>query len=316
MLFNNITTKPTYQRIVRDEVSKVPPRICIKTEALVKMKAYVDNCDKEVAWLCIVDSFDDDTYVVEDTVLFKQEVSATTADICEVAMNDYASNLIATGQIELYNKIRGWGHSHVNMTVYASGTDESTFKDFYMPCEFFIRIICNKKGELKLDFVDCVKEIRFDNVEWEELMSEEQRQLSDLINKFNEEFIKVADIITTGIKEEIKEKVLEYKPPIVIPDWKIKEEERKAALEKEKEKEKKLDKYYDSDWVNRVIYTESMAQLYFDEEEIVELAKCKNVWELKNKLKSNDLFDDFEQVDWQALFSDIEDDYLDLISYM
>ena len=292
MLFNNIVNKTTYQRIVRDEVSKVPPRICIKTEALIKMKAYVDNCDKEVAWLCIVDSFDDDTYIIEDTVLFKQEVSATTTDICEIAMNDYASNLIATGQIELYNKIRGWGHSHVNMAVYASGTDESTFKDFYMPCEFFIRIICNKKGELKLDFVDCVKEIRFDNIEWEELMSEEQRQLSDLIAKFNEEFVKTADIITTGIKEEIKAKVLEYKPPVVIPDWKIREEERKAALEKEKEKEERSS--YNDSFTYNCQYVEGIANLYFDEEEILELAKCRSVWEMKAKLKDKQVFDDVQ----------------------
>lgn len=302
-IFKNIITKTTYQRIVKENAQVLAPSVLITTDALMKMRAMVDSCDKEIAWLCVVDLREDGAYVIEDTILFKQDVSASTADICEVALNEFASELALSGRMDLFNKIRGWGHSHVNMGVFASGTDETTFKSFYSTCDYFIRLICNKSGDLKLDLVDCTGEIRFDNIVWKELMSEEQATLNALIEQFNEKFVIEKARVIAEIKTEMAEKVITTHATtgIVKSQWMINEEYRQEEARKKKEAE---EEQKGSLTLNGI----SMADLYFDELEIITLAKeCPTTHSLRVRCEKDISFLDFTTIDWADLFDSVQD---------
>ena len=58
------------------------------------MFSYVDICDKEISWLGSVKQ-NDNIYIIEDVMLFEQEVTGSTTEISEQNLNDFGSSLIA-----------------------------------------------------------------------------------------------------------------------------------------------------------------------------------------------------------------------------
>ena len=193
-----------------------PPKIYIDTMALIKMNSYVQQCSEEISWLGIVTK-SEDHYFIEDVMLFEQEVSAVTADICEKALSDFGTKLLQNGQFDLFNKIRCWGHSHVNMDVFASGTDEATFKQFYENSDYFIRIITNKKGKMSVDLVDNVSNVRYLNLDWIEFYSDQIADIIDRINKAEGELVEISNQVNVAAKSEIdrciKKKTYNYSSP-------------------------------------------------------------------------------------------------------
>lgn len=199
-MFHLNTAKTTIEHVGE----RVLPTIGIHTLAFMKMKAYVSESFQEIAWLGVVETVEGG-YEITDVFMCEQVAAATTVDIDEAALSEYGSNLVMTGQIDLYNKIKMWGHSHVNMAVFASGTDEATYKMFYENADFFIRLICNKKDEITVDFMDCVNGIRFLNIPWYEVKSPEQLQLEELWAAFNKQQSELYTKIVAEAKVEIKE---------------------------------------------------------------------------------------------------------------
>lgn len=309
MIFNPTPTATTYQRIIREVKDVYPPTVYITTDALLKMKSYIESCDKEIAWLCVVEKEDSEVYTITDTILFKQDITASTADICEVALNDFATELASTGRMDLFNKIKGWGHSHVNMAVFASGTDESTFKDFYSTCDYFIRIIGNKPGLLKLDFVDCEKELRFDNIVWKELMSPEQTQIEAMIQAFNKKYEEKKQIINAETKAEMEKKVFS-KTTVVnsYQDYKAKKEEeekKSTVIDKKKDTREDDDETYYQQIAD--LYATELAVAYLEDYEILEYDESFYTWnDLRMELSINPLFDDFNIIDWKELWESIQ----------
>lgn len=130
--------KQTYVTQILHEEDKIPPTVFITYEALAKMKQYVDQSDGEIGWLAYVENEEEtQTYIVTDTVLFEQEVTAVTTDLDEDGLMKYANELIEQGRTDELSKVKCWGHSHVNMGVTPSGTDDSTFKEYYTSCDYF-----------------------------------------------------------------------------------------------------------------------------------------------------------------------------------
>jgi hypothetical protein len=169
------------------------------------MKEYVDQCDDEISWLGTVDvDVETNTYTITDVMLLEQEVSDTSADLCEKSLSDFGSKLIQSGQAELFNKIKCWGHSHVNMEVYASGTDEDTFTQLAQHTDYFIRLICNKKDKLKIDLVNIQKGLEFDNIVWQNEETELYKQAKALIQQIEDEQDKMQEELKVSVKEEIE----------------------------------------------------------------------------------------------------------------
>lgn len=136
------------------------PKIYTTLKAIYKMRYYIDNTDKEIGWLGYVKKIEEDTYLIEDVFLLKQEVHSATTEIDPEALATMATNLIKQGAegIALYNKIRMWGHSHVNMSTGASKQDDDQMDEF-ATSDFYIRLIGNKQGEWNVCLYDYTNNI-------------------------------------------------------------------------------------------------------------------------------------------------------------
>lgn len=140
------------------------PEIKVMPEAMYKMRYFIDKTDKEIGWLGYVNKVSDTLYIIEDVVLLKQQVHSATTEIDPGAIAELVTELNQTeeGKIK-YNKLKMWGHSHVNMSTSASGQDDSQMDDFANDT-FFIRLIGNKRGEWNVCLYDYEH-----NVLWSEL---------------------------------------------------------------------------------------------------------------------------------------------------
>ena len=201
--------KPIIKKIFKRKEDEKPPMVCFTEQVLAKFKGYVDNCSLEIGWLALVRIDAQGRYIVYDTILPHQNVSAVTTDLMESGLQEVGEEILATRPDE-FNNVRCWCHSHVNMQVCPSGTDDSTFEQFYENCEYFIRVICNKKGDMRVDFVDLEKEIRYDNINWYILLSKETEALNNSIAKYQKE---IDEILAKNKKtiEELNKKIDEYR---------------------------------------------------------------------------------------------------------
>lgn len=319
----NTTVKP-----VLTDVNYPAPVVYITTAASRKMNAYIQNCEEELAWLCVVERQNENTFCIEDVMLFEQEVTAVTANICEKALNDFGSMLIQTGRTDLFNKIRGWGHSHVNMAVSPSGTDEDTFKQFYSTCEYFIRLIGNKRGELRVDLVDCEKRLQYDNLDFLEAMDEDTQQINTLLLRYQERENARMAAATALAKEEIAACV---KKAVSLRQnwgnrtdttaartywggWDVDDDETyprttwQEESKKEQEKEEKIDYgflYKIQVWENGMTSYQSVDEV-FDEVELLCLAEIATPWRFKDMYEEDPRFSGYSYADWREALDEIQ----------
>ena len=133
--------------------SQVPraPKVYYSDKAWAKIAYFVNRAKGEVGWLGLVERRGTN-YLVTDVFLPEQEVSAATTEISVDAYNKIMFECIRDG---VYNdNLCYWGHSHVNMSVTPSMTDERTTQGYIestMDGGFFIRGIYNKSGDSKVD---------------------------------------------------------------------------------------------------------------------------------------------------------------------
>ncbi len=161
------------------------PHIQFTVEAYLKQKNLIEIAPAEVTWLGVVEKVEN-VYIIEDIIIPKQEVSSTTCEIDSDDLVNYA---------HLHDRIRFWGHSHANMGVFASATDESTMRLFSDSCDYFIRFIANKRGEYTLDFFDYQRGVVIEGLGYEIVSDELRREVE---NEF---------------KEKVKEKVYPIQYP-------------------------------------------------------------------------------------------------------
>lgn len=167
------------------------PRIFATPVALYKMRYYIDNTDKEIGWLGYVTKLSDTQYLIEDVFLLKQKVHAATTEIDAEALAKLATDLIKQGEdgMTKYNKIRMWGHSHVNMSTGASGQDDNQMNEF-ATSDFYIRLIGNKRGEWNVCLYDYVDNLLWSGLELElyydvEVTPEElDKEIKDNVSEF------------------------------------------------------------------------------------------------------------------------------------
>lgn len=167
------------------------PKVYITPLALQKMQVYVSECSKEIGWLGEVVR-EGNVFVIVDTMLFKQEVHGATTEIDENNLMEVAEELLQTPEgSERYSRLKMWGHSHVNMAVTPSGQDDNQIKLFEQGNEYFIRIIANKKGEMRVDLYDFTTGVAYNCIKWE-------IYIQNMIDK---------DAIKNEMKEKVTEKV-------------------------------------------------------------------------------------------------------------
>ena len=292
--------KPIIKKIFKRKEDEKPPMVCFTEQVLAKFKGYVDNCSLEIGWLALVRIDAQGRYIVYDTLRPHQNVSAVTTDLMESGLQEVGEEILKTRPDE-FNNVRCWCHSHVNMQVCPSGTDDSTFEQFYENCEYFIRVICNKKGDMRVDFVDLEKEIRYDNINWYILLSKETEALNNSIVKYQKEIDEIVEKNKKTI-EELNKKIDEYRNSLFKElEVNIKEE----VKEKVKEEKYTYKKYETAQYGN--CYAYDMDDYYSDY-----YTNYPSYYNKKEEEKKKEIEEEEFEIEWKNMSQEEKESVCDL----
>ena len=194
------------------------PKVYIDIKAMNKMKEYVRQSSLEIGWLGTARRFSNQIFI-DDVFLFKQEVHSTTTEITTEGLNDFAMELLSQEDgVEIWNNMKVWGHSHVNMSTSPSSQDDKQIEVFSQNADdFFIRIIANKKDDFRIDLYDYTTGVIYEQLPYEVDYGEDKDIIESLYKKIEEITeainlrIKPNETMVEEIKTEIKEKVTEKK---------------------------------------------------------------------------------------------------------
>lgn len=167
------------------------PFVYISPLAITKMAKIVDHCKDEVGWLGSATKLSDAIFFIDDVFMFEQEVNATTCEITPEGLAKFGTEILSMENgSNIYNSIRVWGHSHVNMGVTPSGQDDDQVKEFAGENDWFIRIIANKKGKIKIDVFDYERNLAYISVDWEVFLGDFTEELDKLEKEIDEKVTK------------------------------------------------------------------------------------------------------------------------------
>jgi hypothetical protein len=128
------------------------PQVYYSTQALATIQHLVARAKGEVAWLGTVTELGDGNYRIEEIFIPEQEVSPTTAEIDASAMSKLTMQLMDRNIDP--GTLRYHGHSHVDMGVSPSSTDQNHIADYLEHADYFLREIRNKRGASRMDVFD------------------------------------------------------------------------------------------------------------------------------------------------------------------
>lgn len=305
------------------------PSVIISKIALTKMKLFVDKCADEIGWLGTAIREDKLVYI-DDVYLFDQEVHSTTTEITPEGLSDFAVEVLEMPNgMEVWNNLRVWGHSHVQMGVSPSLQDDNqmeTFKEGGHP--WFIRIIANKKGELKIDMYDYEHSLIYLDLPWEGVESEEEEAIHDKIallyeelDKYQDDFVKIFDEeITDDMKLKVRKKAWGAKNS----NWSNKSEagftkNTEVGGTKKKEKEEEEDDNQTVSWLNSIgedgieedyYDTDHQVLRDFDTAELLNLSLCTSMGQLREALEELGWFGMFTPDDLLRIWKIADQEYL------
>jgi len=158
------------------------PEIMINADAVDKMQLYVANSTDEVGWLGTAYKQGNVIKIV-DMYLFDQEVHSTTTEITPEGLSTFGEAILANPNgMEIWNNLKVWGHSHVNMPTGPSGQDDNQMEFFATTGhDWFVRIIANKSGSLRVDLYDYEHGIIWSDLPWDEVISPDEEKITQAI---------------------------------------------------------------------------------------------------------------------------------------
>ena len=195
-------------------MDRFAPKISININAMNKMKEYVRQSDLEIGWLGTSRRVGN-VFYIDDVFLFRQEVHSTTTEITTEGLNEFAMDLLyEENGVEIWNNMKVWGHSHVNMTTSPSGQDDKQIEVFAENAEdFFIRIIANKSGDFRIDLYDFTTGVIYEKLPYEISYGADTDIIESLYKKIAEieemicARIDPSEELINSIKSEIGDKV-------------------------------------------------------------------------------------------------------------
>lgn len=143
------------------------PKVIFVELAARKINTLIRECDKEIAWH-MVTSYDPETetYTVYDCLVYPQLIAGATVDADE---DKYDEWLNGKGEDiglpdEIFNNLRGQGHSHVNFGASPSGTDTKWYDELLKDVDdYYIFMIRNKSGAMWLNIYNVLDNIIYEN---------------------------------------------------------------------------------------------------------------------------------------------------------
>lgn len=146
-------------------------KIYISEIAWMKLTTLLREFSKEVAWHATAYRLPDgDEYYIKDVLVYPQTVTAATVDMDEELYAKWLMDGVMADD-ERFDHIRCQMHSHVNMGVFASGTDEQHQQEILSQLrddDFYIFMIWNKRLDAYMRIFDMEKNILFEkeDIEW------------------------------------------------------------------------------------------------------------------------------------------------------
>lgn len=158
-----------------------------------RIMAYVDLVDTEITGFAECD-FDETTkmFNIGKVHLLDQEASGASVEMSEEKIADFTLQMINEGQTQLP---RCWWHSHVNMNVFFSGTDETAIENLKNET-FVLALVVNKKREMKAD-VMMWKPFPYRWVDLEVLIDYASYEIPEELKKEVEEKVKPEKAVVT-----------------------------------------------------------------------------------------------------------------------
>jgi len=143
----------SYTTTLKKTVSDDPIQVLFTPKAYIKMYTLINCYDSEIGWRGIVEHPDKKIFVITDILVFPQKVSAATVDTDEKEYDEWKNAL----PDDIFNKIRFYGHSHVNMGTNPSNVDMRERTDLisqFGDTGYLIFGIFNKKGAWSWELYD------------------------------------------------------------------------------------------------------------------------------------------------------------------
>ncbi len=140
--------------------------IYIQPQALRDLQTIIHLTSLEIGALGLVKTHKGNVFEIYEIILPKQEIAMATCEMTPDGMGEVAEQLI-TDRPDEYNNLRIWIHSHHTMGISPSTQDNNQWKELTANCnDYFIRGICNQKGDLKLDINLISEGIQIIDVPW------------------------------------------------------------------------------------------------------------------------------------------------------
>jgi hypothetical protein len=152
--------KLTYSKNYRYE--DVKATVWLTPEAYGKILALVTEFADEVGWHGIVSRSGSNEFIIEDILVYPQEVTGSTVATDQQAYTNWLYGL----DDEVFGKIRMQAHSHVNMGVSPSGTDDKHRMQILKQLEdtmFYIFMVWNKSLSVHTLVYDMSRNILYEN---------------------------------------------------------------------------------------------------------------------------------------------------------
>lgn len=148
------------------DFSKIDKKCTVQFSELAwyKMQSLVRECDKEIAWQGTAFRLEGDVYKIEDIFVYPQIVTGVTVTTDDAEQNAWFDSL----EDDVINNLRFQGHSHVNIGVSPSPTDNNLYDNILNMIgenDFYIFAIYNKKGDRFFKVYDLEKNVLFENAD-------------------------------------------------------------------------------------------------------------------------------------------------------
>lgn len=222
-------------------------KIILSEKAKLQMKYFVDKAPGEISGLCKSFINENGDVYVTDCVIFEQVSSAAHTELSEQAMAKFLVELVRANDDPQNWNI--WWHSHANMDVFWSATDNKTIEDTKNQ-SYLISIVTNKAGKYKarIDLFptdnspfkqESIVTYQDVPVYFEGLIGEDKEKedkLIELINKTKEKITELHSMpeIEKHCQEEIEAKLKAPTPVIThyTGRWWEKDEKKGSAAER------------------------------------------------------------------------------------
>ncbi len=131
--------------------SDSPPQILITPRAFQKLRLYIELCPMEIGGLGEVER-DGSNLVITDLFILPQKISPAETELDSAAIFEILQSCLAEGRNPA--SLCLWWHSHADLDVEWSTTDERTIENF--AGDFMLSLVGNKAGDFacRLDIRD------------------------------------------------------------------------------------------------------------------------------------------------------------------